>query len=79
VALEQARAALDADPARALDLTDEHRATFPRAVLAAERELIAVRALLSLGRDGEASRRANAWIDAHPTSLYARRMRDLVD
>src|SRR5262249_55501639 len=39
--LEQARGALSSDPARALALTDQHKRTFPRGQLVAEREVLA--------------------------------------
>jgi len=50
-------AALTSDATRALRLADEHRARFPRGALAAERELLAVRALEQQGRAAEARRR----------------------
>jgi len=55
--LTEAHAALTSDATRALRLADEHRARFPRGALAAERELLAVRALEQQGRAAEARRR----------------------
>ena len=55
--LKEAHAALASDAARALRLADQHRARFPRGALAAERELLAVRALQQQGRADEAQKR----------------------
>lgn len=55
--LTEAHAALVSDATRALRLADEHRARFPHGALAAERELLAVRALEQQGRAEEAKRR----------------------
>jgi hypothetical protein len=52
--LELARRALDSSPNDALGIVDEHRARFPKATLALERELIRVEALSRLGRKHDA-------------------------
>jgi hypothetical protein len=55
--LTEAHRALASDAARALRLADEHRARFPRGALAAERELLAVRALERLDLHEQAQKR----------------------
>lgn len=72
--LEQARAALKGDPARALLRANEHAARFPRGVLVQEREVLAIQALRQLGRNAEADRRAQAFARAFPGSAFARKL-----
>jgi hypothetical protein len=72
--LEQARAALRADPARALQRANEHAARFPRGVLVQEREVLAIQALRKLGRSAEADRRAEAFAKAFPGSAFQRKL-----
>jgi hypothetical protein len=55
--LTEAHGALASDASRALRLADEHRARFPRGALAAERELLAVRALERLDQNEQARKR----------------------
>ncbi len=75
--LEEARSRLNSDPRGALDATRAHRSRFPNGQLAAERELIAVDALLRLGRRREAERRAEALLGV--SGLYERRARRLLE
>jgi hypothetical protein len=72
--LEQARAALKADPARALQRANEHAARYPRGVLVQEREVLAIQALRKLGRSAEADRRTEAFAKAFPGSAFARKL-----
>ena len=72
--LKAAQAALSASPARALSLTAEHAARFPYSSLTQERELLAVTALLRLGRTSEAQGRAERFQRRYPSSPYAHRM-----
>jgi len=68
--LDLARAnAARGEPALVLSQTEQHRAQFPRGKLAEEREAMAIRALLSLGRVDEARARAQAFHLAHPNSF----------
>ncbi|MDH5493399.1 MAG: hypothetical protein OEY14_15710, partial [Myxococcales bacterium] len=53
----------------------EHRERFPQGQLGAERELIAIEALVGLGRDAEARRRARA---LGREGLYRERIEALV-
>ncbi len=76
--LEEARRALDTDPAAALALTDEHARRFPRPTLAQERERLAIEALVRLGRREEVLRRANAFDATFPQSAHRRRVQELV-
>lgn len=68
------RAALG-DPARALALANEGHAKFPRGVFWQEREVVAIQALQRLGRADEAKRRSDAFVAAHPESVYAETLR----
>jgi hypothetical protein len=69
---------LGADPAAALRLTDERRQRFPGGALGQEAEVVAIDALLRLGRRDAALRRARAFEASHKDSLYARRIHALV-
>jgi hypothetical protein len=68
--LRDARATLAVDPAEALAITERHRASFPRGALGQEREMIAITALVKLGRTDAAQKRAEQFRAAHPTSAY---------
>ena len=76
--LEQARALLDARPGDALAKLDAHAAEFPSGQLAAERELLAVRALAKLGRVSEARTRGEALVARSRGSPYESRVRALL-
>jgi len=76
--LDRAQRALDGAPAAALAATEAHRRRFSDGALAEEREVIAVGALVSLGREDDARARAAAFAQRYPGSAYARRMRALV-
>jgi hypothetical protein len=75
--LERARSALQDTPALAFELTEQHRQLGPTAQLSAEREFIAIEALLRLGRRAEAERRAAPRLEQAPDSVYTRRLRSL--
>jgi hypothetical protein len=72
--LERARSALGTSPARALALTDQHRAHFPAGVLTQEREVIAIEALKRLGRTDAAARRASDFARRYPGSAYQKKL-----
>jgi hypothetical protein len=76
--LEMARSALGSDPALALEYVARHARRHPDGQLSAERELIAVDALLRLGRRSEAEQRAAPRLQQAPGSLYSRRLRQLL-
>lgn len=73
-----ARAALDASPESALASVTEHERLFPDGVFVQEREVIAVEALVRLGRVDAARSRAERFLAAHPGSSHAPRVRRLV-
>jgi hypothetical protein len=54
--LQQARAALRREPAKALTLVRRHEQEFPHSRYAQEREVIRIEALRGLGKDDEADR-----------------------
>jgi hypothetical protein len=68
--LRDARATLAVDPAEALAITERHRSAYPRGSLGQEREIIAITALVKLGRTDAAQKRAEQFREAHPTSAY---------
>lgn len=72
--LDRAQRALSTSPADALALADEHARRFAEGTLAPEREVIAIGALVALGRRDEARRRADRFRTAHPGSAYLRRI-----
>ncbi|WP_437963660.1 hypothetical protein WMF04_28500 [Sorangium sp. So ce260] len=76
--LAEIRAALARSPEAPLALLDEHRAEFPRGRLAAERELIAIDALLRRGRADHARARAEAFLAQFPSSPHAGRVQRLI-
>jgi hypothetical protein len=68
--LDIARAdAAQGEPARVLAVVEQHRQRFPHGRLAEEREALAIRALLSLGRRQDAETRARAFRAAYPNSF----------
>lgn len=73
--LGRARAALAADPSKALALTAQHAAKFPGGMLSQEREQIAIEALLALGRRADALTRAKRFAATWPRSPYVSRLR----
>jgi outer membrane protein assembly factor BamD (BamD/ComL family) len=62
------------NPAAALRALDEHRARFPRGTFVQEREVLAIEALVHLGRRQEAKARADAFARAFPASAHRRRI-----
>lgn len=76
--LDRARAQLASDPAAALAATARHARHFPRGLLVEEREVIAVDALMRLGRSETARARARRFTLAHPRSVYRARVEALV-
>jgi hypothetical protein len=68
--LDVARAdAAQGEAAQALGITEQHRRKFPRGRLSEEREALAIRALLSLGRAAQARERAQAFRSTYPNSF----------
>lgn len=76
--VQRAERLLDADPAAALRLTEERRRRFPTGALDQEAEVVAIDALLRLGRRADATTRARTFEAAHAGSLHARRIKRLM-
>jgi hypothetical protein len=76
--LDRAHTLLSINPAQALRAADAHAAAFPGGALSAERELIAVDALLRLGRKDEARRRGADLLRRFPETIYHQRLRSLL-
>jgi len=76
--LRDARLALKQSPARALELADSHARAFPGGRLVQERELIAISALVALGRRAGALSRANRFAEAFPDSPYRKQIGELL-
>lgn len=72
--LRDARASLATAPSRALAIAERHATRFPSGVLAEEREVIAIEALVRLGRRAEARARADRFFVLHPSSAYRPRI-----
>jgi hypothetical protein len=72
--LSEARAALGANPSRALALTERHRSEYPKSALVQERELIAITALARLGQTASAQQRAQRFRAAYPRSAYLKQI-----
>lgn len=68
--LAAARSALSTDPQRALQLLNEHRAAYPRGVLAQEREVMRVDALKRAGQQDAAKKAAETFRKEHPDSVH---------
>jgi hypothetical protein len=66
------------EPAVALALADEHARRFPAGLMDQEREMIAVTALVKLGRIAEARQRAERFAREHAGSAYLERMRGIL-
>jgi hypothetical protein len=72
--LRQAQEAVATAPARALSLCATHAERFGGGVLGQEREVIAIDALLRLGRVTEAQGRAERFRATYPGSAHTRRI-----
>lgn len=75
--VQRAQQALASSPASALALANEHLARHPGGRLAQERELIAISALVALGRTGEANARAASFLATFPRSAHRPRVEAL--
>jgi hypothetical protein len=76
--LREARGLVEADPAAALGLLDQHRERFPRGALEEEREVYSIEALVALGRTTEAERRYLELRTDHPRSPLLPRLEPLM-
>jgi hypothetical protein len=66
-------------PSRALESLEAHRREFPRGQLAAEREFLAVQALVQMNRTADAKQRAEELATRFPSSSYAARATRLIE
>jgi hypothetical protein len=69
------RSVARSDPARALLLAQDGARKFPQGFFSQEREAIAIRALVSLGRTSEARARAERFLTAYPRGPAAESIR----
>jgi hypothetical protein len=76
--LQDAQDALRSMPAFALSLADQHAARFPAGALSQEREVIAIEALVNLGRMDEARARAARLFRSAPGTAYRPRVETLL-
>lgn len=66
------------NPARMLELVNEHARQHPKGVLGQEREMLRIEALVGLGRRAEAKALADAFRKGNPSSAYAERLNQIV-
>jgi hypothetical protein len=76
--LLRARQVLTSDPAAALALTQQHALRFPTGTLVPEREVLAIEALVELGRVSEARSRFAAFRARYPQSPHRARLEALL-
>jgi hypothetical protein len=76
--LQQARASVGDNPARALTLTRDHEVRFPSSLLVEERQALRIEALARLSRGVEAASELQSFEGRFPRSPYRRRLRSLV-
>jgi hypothetical protein len=76
--LRDARLALKRSPATALELAERHTRSYPSGKLVQERELIAVSALIALGRRTAALGRAARFEQVFPQSPYRKQLAELL-
>jgi len=77
--LDSARRELETNPAAALGALERHRKQFLASTLWAEREILAVTALVRLGRRADAQARAESLRQRIPGSLYATRLKGILN
>ncbi len=73
--LGEARSALSANPARALELAEGGHVEFRGGMLHQEREAVAIFALQQLGRSSAAKSRGSAFLRAYPAGPFSARVR----
>ena len=77
--IDEGRADLATAPSRALAVLETHRREFPHGQLAAEREFLAVQALLQMNHMVDAKKRAEDLAVHYPSSSYAARAARLIE
>lgn len=76
--LREAQRLQASEPAAALAAVARHQRLFPSGILAQEREMVAIDALIRLGRRDAARARAATFLRQYPGSVHAVRIRELV-
>jgi hypothetical protein len=76
--LRDARFALRQSPARALELAEQHARSYPQGKLTQERELLAISALVALGRRTAALSRGARFEQSFPSSAYRAQVAELL-
>jgi hypothetical protein len=76
--LREAQENVGSSPATTLARCDEHARAYPKGSMAQEREVLAIDALLRLGRRAEAEQRAARFEATYPGSAYSRRITSLL-
>jgi len=76
--VQQAQRALADNPTRALELTDRADDRFPSGALVQEREVVAIEALVQLGRHDDARARAGHFLRRFPGSVHQRHIETLL-
>lgn len=77
--LKRARTQLRSGDAQvALSTLREHRARFPSSSVSLEREVLSIEALQAAGQTARAQKRARAFVERHPQSMLAERLRPLL-
>lgn len=72
--LQRAQALLQNEPTQTLALCAEHARRFPGGLLAEEREVLAIEALMGTGHADEARARADRFAAAYPSSTHLQRI-----
>jgi hypothetical protein len=75
--LVPARKLVAVDAARALALAEQHAREYVRGAFSEEREVIAVEALVRLGRTADARARVRGFVERHPGSSHLAHLREL--
>ena len=76
--LQRAQRELRQDPRQALALAQRHKQRYPRGQFLQEREMIAIEALLQLGRRAQARRRGRIFSRRFPSSSHVTRLAHLL-
>jgi outer membrane protein assembly factor BamD (BamD/ComL family) len=72
--LQTASTVLGSNPSEALQLCEEHQRNYPGGAMTQEREMIAITALVRLGRQEDAYARAERFRRNYPKSAYLRQI-----
>lgn len=77
--LQRARRVLAQQPARALELAEEHGKHYPRGAFSEERELLAIESLVALSLHADAARRGRAFRQQFTRSIHLKRVAELIE